>query len=91
MDYLLCSSKLERHERDAVPCCTLPYVKVLQRPFNFKTLKILKLEALISCHVLRNALDTRVGGENIVINRTGLSNPISHSSKIFTHPYRWFH
>ena len=28
-------------------------------------------------------MDARVGGENFVINRTGVSNPISHSSKIF--------
>ena len=53
-----------------------------------KLSKTLKLEALIYCHLLRNILDTRVGGENFVINRTGVSNPISHSSKIFTQVIR---
>ena len=48
------------------------------------------MEALISCHVLHNILDARVGGENFVINRTGVSNPINHSSKIFRHKSEWY-
>ena len=80
----LCSSMLESHGRDAVPACTLPYTESLQHLFNFKTLKILELEALKSCHVLHNTLGTRLGDENFVIKCTGVSNPISHSSRIFT-------
>ena len=48
------------------------------------------MEALISSHVLHNILDARVGGENFVINRTGVSNPINHSSKIFRHKSEWY-
>ena len=48
------------------------------------------MEALISCHVLHNILDARVGGENFVINRTCVSNPINHSGKIFRHKSEWY-
>ena len=39
---------LERHKKDAVQACTLPYIDLMQRLFNLKTLKILKLEELRS-------------------------------------------
>ena len=48
------------------------------------------MEALIYCHVLHNILDARVGGQNFVINRSGVSNPINHSSKIFRHKSEWY-